>query len=38
MAHTLMEMYEHDGKAVGLDAPVIQRVQVTEAGKHRGLP
>lgn len=36
MAHTAIELYEHDGKVVGMDAPVIQRVQVTEAGKDRG--
>jgi hypothetical protein len=36
MAHTLMELYEHDGKLVGVDAPVIERVEVAEAGKGRG--
>jgi len=38
MAHTLMELYEHDGKLVGMDAPVIQRVEVTEAGRNGSLP
>lgn len=38
MSHTLMELYEHDGKVVGMDAPVIQRVEVAEAGKDRGSP
>lgn len=33
MAHTLMELYEHDGKVVGMDAPVIQRVEVTMSDK-----
>lgn len=33
MAHTLMELYELDGKVVGMDAPVIERVQVTEVQK-----
>lgn len=38
MAHTAMEMFEHDGKAVPRDAPIIQRVEVTETGKNGGLP
>jgi hypothetical protein len=36
MAHTLMELYEHDGKVVAMDAPVIQRVEVTMSDKAAG--
>lgn len=33
MAHTLMELYEHDGKVVAMDAPVIERVEVSVMGR-----